>query len=830
MVKRSTLPRSMAAGNPAAHGRCLKCGENHATGSGVLLASGYTYAMFEQATALVWLGRGGTLGNVAVGMRIEADRTRQASRPTCMGRAWLPRDVYVKQARTTTWKDYDYRSPRARKTFGGTFSRSATTVASYLDVFGPAIVAAYAPTEMPRVLALDSKPFQRRAWAADKAGAVSSVPGGERNGEAMVVADHTVTTAAAIPIITALEGGKDSESWMRVLRRLPDWDGPGPFWVVADLDLGIKLAIETLWPNAIQYRCEEHLRARMRKALVADGIPVKVTPILAAKLGVTVVPREPVKAVRRGTLDSRVHPLHTLVNRSLMSRADWETMKVGIEGIVPKTKKKRLLPVAKTALRTWITDNEAMVLAQFDLKDRYPDMPRSAGGVEGTLSRLGTAIGKRGEYFSNARRLELIAGLVRIESLGLANVDRYSQIIAESIAARGGVGMDWQEGRDLLGSSSLDDLIDFASDTAVIAEADRADKKRMADKADKTALADIERAAVGLPPMATGRFLRPNGPMAYHPIKKGQMVSDTPEISRFWRPEYNDGKLASQVGAGHGKYATWVCDEHEGHLHVWPRRVMDMSITRSGCPFCARRRPCPATSLAGRNPTLAKEWASSNGPMTPETVLDGSSKYAMWTCPKKGHPDFRQRINSRTRDHQGCPACANDKIRARRRGTMTAAKIKEQAADAARKAAGRTTRAASRPPKFPPVMTHPAFDLTEPSLSRQEAADAMGRSLNTIANWILAGRLGSIRLGNATNAKRRIPLSEVERVGALLQIPLRGPIAPSASGPVAHAGNADNADPAAPFGPADEADDDEDSSIDWKVPPGERITDEPVTW
>ena len=39
-----------------------------------------------------------------------------------------------------------------------------------------------------------------------------------------------------------------------------------------------------------------------------------------------------------------------------------------------------------------------------------------------------------------------------------------------------------------------------------------------------------------------------------------------------------------------------------------PRRVMDMCITRSGCPFCARRRPCPTTSLAGRNPALAKEW------------------------------------------------------------------------------------------------------------------------------------------------------------------------------------------------------------------------------
>lgn len=638
LIKRATLPRSMTGENPTQTLPCVKCGQQHEHASGLLLAAGYTYAMFEQATAIVWLGRGGTYANVAQGLRIEADRARQATRTKCFGRPMLPRGSYQAKGRTTATKDYDYRSPRPRAPFSGPFSRSATTVASYLDVFGPPIIAAYTPDAMPRVIAIDSKPLKRRAWTATEKGAVVSVSAGERNGEVMVISDRTDANTKAVPILAALEGGKDSESWMRVFARLPD--GDPPFWVVADLDSAIELAVHTYWKDAKLFRCEEHLRARMVLALIADGVPAQVTVAEATRLRVDVTKRDPIRKVRRGSIEKRRHPLHSLVGASLKSPADWQALKDGIERFVPKTKAK-MLPASKTKLRTWIAENEALVMSQFDLKARYPEMPKSAGGVEGTLERIGTALGKRTEFFSNARRLELIIGLIRIESLGLANVVRYSEIIGETIAARGRVGFEWQEGRDVLGTSSIDDLIDDAVLAAAVSEADRQSGRYRQWRVEKTAKVDVQRAAAGLGPTLTGRFHRPNGPAAYHPIRKGDTVADIPEINRYWRADHNDGRLASEVGAGYGKPATWVCDEHPGHLHVWVRKVLDMSISRPSCPFCAGKRPCANTSLLGQYPVLAAEWAASNL-LGPDEVMQGSNRTADWKCAVCKH-EFAQR-------------------------------------------------------------------------------------------------------------------------------------------------------------------------------------------
>jgi hypothetical protein len=60
---------------------------------------------------------------------------------------------------------------------------------------------------------------------------------------------------------------------MRLFRRHPQIEIVAPFWVVADLDRAIRLAAKTLWPEVIVFGCEEHLRERMRLALVEDGIP-----------------------------------------------------------------------------------------------------------------------------------------------------------------------------------------------------------------------------------------------------------------------------------------------------------------------------------------------------------------------------------------------------------------------------------------------------------------------------------------------------------------------------------------------------------------------------
>ncbi len=471
MVKRSTLPRTITPANPAAQAPCTKCGQRHGADSGVLLAAGYTYAILEQAEALVQLGRGRSYPQAGKSLRVEAGQARQPGRPTCRNRPWLPRgDLKRNQEKAAAlaatkptvetqppvpqgpavpaWRKYEYRTSQPI-TRSNQYSKSGTTVASYLDIFGPCIIAAFAPTKMPSVLAIDSKPIKRRAWAADKYGAVNQAHGGQRNGEMMVMADASAVGEEAFPILAALEGGKDSESWRRLFARLPA--GPAPVWVVADLDPGIEIAVRATWKDATLFRCEQHLRERMRLALVADDIPRKVTPAEAVRLGVEAYERTPIKAVRRGDVEKRTHPLHTLVNRSLKSPEDWEALKVGIEGLIPKTTTKFIPDDKVMGIRKWIADNESTILEQFVLKEQNPDMPKSAGGVEETLKRIGEAIGKRSEFFANARRLELIIGLVRIEALGLANAVTYSEVIREMIAARGGAAMEWAETRDVLG-------------------------------------------------------------------------------------------------------------------------------------------------------------------------------------------------------------------------------------------------------------------------------------------------------------------------------------------------------------------------------------------
>jgi hypothetical protein len=825
MVKRSTLPRSMAISTQVSNGDepvalCTKCGGRHAADSGVLLAAGYTYAMIEQAEAMVRFGRGGTFADVGWSTRMGANRTRQPARTKCLGRPWLPRDVYPKQPRTTKPMDYDYRTPRP-KSLLGSFSRSATTVASYLDVFAPCIVAEFSAKTMPRILALDSKPLKRRAWKADASGAVNQVSAGERNGEVMVIAQASDDGSEAFPILAALEGGPDSESWIRVFARLPD--GPKPVWVVADIDAGIKIAVEKTWPGTTLFRCERHLIERMAKALVLDGIPRQVTPEQAESLGVKHKPVDPVRAVRRGYVPKKSHPLHSLVRRSLTSRPDWEAMKVGIEGLAPGGTAK-LLPDEMTGLRAWISDNEALVLSQFDLKAKFPNMPKSAGGVEETLTRIGAAIGKRSEFFSNARRLELIIGLIRIEALGLANVDRYSEIIKDMIASRDGAGMDWQAGRDILGTSSIDQLIDSAVTIAAVAEADRKVLARQAQQDKRTAKIDAERAAAGLPPTHTGRFRRSTGPATYHPIVKGQTVADIPGIGHRWWPEHNSGRRADEVLTGSGDVGMWACEEH-GHLHLWPRKIIDMCTQRPSCPFCSGNRVCASNSLLALHPDLAKEWATSNL-QSPAETPDGSSNDAMWIC-MKGHDDFPQRINARTRQHQICPKCNDEKMAATVRGPMSATKAAAQRKERERKKGLRKIAAAARPVTLPPVVLDFTPNPHEESLSIAEVSALFGPTRETIANWVKGKRLGAVRIGTSKNAAYRVPVSEVARVAAILGLPALGTEVIAVSNWV-HVGDdglvtTDSAPPGIPELLEGETDD-----TTWFVPPEQRYGKPPA--
>ena len=744
-LKRAFLPRQMSANHPAANQPCPQCGRGHTEHAGQTVAKSYTFSMLEQARAIVRLGRGESFTKVGVGIRIDAYRPRTPGRPTCRGRAWVPRGSYDSKGRTKKTTDYDYRTPKPPASLAGPYSRSATTVCSWLDVFGPAILEAFAPTTMPRVLAMDSKPVKRRRWVIDEeTGIAAKTSGGERNGEIMCISDREVSPAT--PILAVLEGGKDSESWLRTFAKLPG--GDAPVWVVADLDNAIALAVKTAWPDAILYRCEEHLRKRMRLALEDAGVPHKVSRATAERLGSTRQPTPRVR-IRRGTVDIVDHPLYSLVGKSLRKREDWDLLKDGV---------KRMIPAGHVTLRNWIADNEVLVQAQFDLKDKYPDMPHSAGGVEGTLAAIGDIIERRGEFFSNARRLEMLCGLIRLETIGLASEVRYAEVIAHTIAERGNAGMDWQGPRDMLGTSSIDALIDYAVERGQIAEVRRDTERRAAIDARRIAESDVERIAAGLTPTLTGRVRRADGGHTYYRIVKGQTVADIPELNATWRPEYNGGVEAKDVPAGSGRVAVWTCAAHEadGHLHIWKRKVIDRSTSRTMCPFCAGKEACPTMCLAAQYKDIVDaEWAYDLNAIDPTKVLPGCGRDAWWRCQR--HGVFRQRISARTKQKQGCRSCAEE------RRVVAMARQESDRKKVARKVAA-AERGPSRPPLGSPV-TDPKAD--EDTFSVTATAQFLHRSSSTILNWINAGRIHAISLGNPDRPTYRISASEIDRVIAL---------------------------------------------------------------
>lgn len=69
--------------------------------------------------------------------------------------------------------------------------------------------------------------------------------------------------------LATLAGDETADSWLDFLVQLDP--GPAPFWVVADGSKAIRNAVTALWPNAIFYPCEEHLRRRARFHATNDG-------------------------------------------------------------------------------------------------------------------------------------------------------------------------------------------------------------------------------------------------------------------------------------------------------------------------------------------------------------------------------------------------------------------------------------------------------------------------------------------------------------------------------------------------------------------------------
>jgi hypothetical protein len=131
------------------------------------------------------------------------------------------------------------------------------------------------------------------------------------------------------------------------------------------------------------------------------------------------------------------------------------------------------------------------------------------------------------------------------------------------------------------------------------------------------------------------------------------------------------------------------------------------------------------------------------------------------------------------------------------------------------KAVGRAAVAATRTPTRPPVApveTDDEVAFDGPTFSPDETGKILGRSVQTITNWVKAGRLQGRNVGTATKPRFRISAAQVDRAAVILGL----------VEPPAVAGEDDLA--GATIGPGDPGwDDGPDAQPTWFVEPDERI-------
>lgn len=133
-----------------------------------------------------------------------------------------------------------------------------------------------------------------------------------------------------------------------------------------------------------------------------------------------------------------------------------------------------------------------------------------------------------------------------------------------------------------------------------------------------------------------------------------------PELAAEWHPDKNGDLTPDAVVAGSSTAVWWRC-RHDP-AHEWTVRV----VTRTqghGCPYCARVRSTPRTSLAAVNPDAAAQWhPTKNGALGPEDVAARSMKRVWWKCPNGPDHEWQTPVDARGGQGQRCPFCQGRRL------------------------------------------------------------------------------------------------------------------------------------------------------------------------
>ena len=318
------------------------------------------------------------------------------------------------------------------------------------------------------------------------------------------------------------------------------------------------------------------------------------------------------------------------------------------------------MPPDRLALRSWIATNEPLVRRGWLLRERLGAIPLSTGALEGAISEWLAPLRRRAGRWQNARRLDLVLGLMTLRARGDAREARYAAIVRTAFAAAGNRShvptpddppISWWRTFHDRAEPSLPRLVREA-DRRWRAQARADHLERVTERLAERYAAEVDvRTRFDLPVPPSGRPQRSGG----HPTGSvaGRRLPAYPDLLAEWAWDVNAGLDPATLAAGSRERVTWRCLLEPAH--VWETRVSDRTYHGSGCPFHMGTRVHPAESLAAFYPWLAAEWAPGRNALRPDQVSRASAREIVWCCPV-GH-EWSTPVYQRTLSGSGCPDC-----------------------------------------------------------------------------------------------------------------------------------------------------------------------------
>jgi len=548
----------------------------------------------------------------------------------------------------------------------GETSRQANLAVNYLDAYAAAVLAELHPTRWPRVVVLDTTTLFTRGFRPTSDDPAEARTGSLRAGTILVALDGE--RRRPTPCLMAVAGAKDAWSWRAFFGRLAG----APAVVVADLDPAIARAVRDTWPGAIVVASRHHVAAQIRERARADGIGERIrleTPVASRRA----LPWTGERVRRFGP-----HPLHEAALPALRGPVEWAAFGALVE---------RHVPPDRLALRSWIATNEPLVRRGWLIHDRLRDVPLSTGALEGAIGEWLAPLRRRAGRWQNARRLDLVLGLMTLRARGEARETRYARIIRTAFAAAGNrshvtardeEAVSWWRTFHDRDEPSLPRLVREATGRwRAHARSDHAArvKERLAER--YASEVDL-RTRFDLPTPPSGRPKRPT--RRETGSVRGRRLADYPDLLLEWAWDANVELDPGALAAGSHERVVWRCLLEPAH--VWETRLADRTYHDSACPYHMGVRVHPAESLAAFYPWLAAEWHPNANELRPDQVTRASAREIVWRC-EAGH-EWTAPVYQRTLSGSGCPDCYRAEAAARSRGGRRRARDARDAAELAK--------------------------------------------------------------------------------------------------------------------------------------------------